>query len=167
MPFNVFQLLYNLSCAIIKSKYRSTLHTETPGSQHLLREFVIKSIIYIIAFQQAIRIHHTAIYTQRYAHIIKKTVLNWLTYSALLKYIQHHDRKCSLNSCCISRPFLIFMHADLSWHQLYLMISRSTIPDFIRIAAKLKEFGEIHIRKGARFLGQTTKPRLASSNVSM
>ena len=54
------------------------------------------------------------------------------------------------------------MHADLSWDQLQLMVSRSTTPDLIRIAAKLDEFGEIHIRKGARLFGpaakQKTKP---------
>lgn len=68
--------------------------------------------------------------------------------------------------CCAYRPFLILVHADMSWNQLHLMISRSTTPDLVRIAAKLDEFGEIHIRKGARLFGPTVMVKTKSTDIS-
>ena len=38
------------------------------------------------------------------------------------------------------RPAIVFVHGDLSWDKLHLMISRSTTPDLVKMAAKLEEF---------------------------
>ena len=38
------------------------------------------------------------------------------------------------------RPAIVFVHGDLSWDKLHLMISRSTTPDLVKMASKLEEF---------------------------
>ena len=39
-----------------------------------------------------------------------------------------------------ARPAMIFMHGDLGWDQLQLMISKSTTADLLKMFYKLEEF---------------------------
>jgi len=38
------------------------------------------------------------------------------------------------------RSVLVFVHGDLTWGRLHLMISRSTTPELIKMVHKLEEF---------------------------
>jgi len=41
---------------------------------------------------------------------------------------------------CACRSVLVFVHGDLTWDRLHLMISRSTTPELIKMVHKLEEF---------------------------
>jgi len=69
------------------------------------------------------------------------------------------------------RPVLIFMHGDLSWDLMHLMISRSTTPDLLRMFTKLDEFFRLHIKSSAHVLSslgpvQKPKPSKRKSDLS-
>jgi len=44
---------------------------------------------------------------------------------------------CMFVSC---RSVLVFVHGDLTWDRLHLMISRSTTPELVKMLHKLEEF---------------------------
>ena len=46
----------------------------------------------------------------------------------------------------------MFVHGDLSWDKLHLMISRSTTPDIVKMASKLEEFFSQQFHSSKRVL---------------
>ncbi|XP_046402633.1 transmembrane protein KIAA1109 isoform X3 [Ischnura elegans] len=52
----------------------------------------------------------------------------------------HHGRRPSDAFVPTKRPAMIFMHGDLGWDQLQLMISKSTTADLLKMFYKLEEF---------------------------
>lgn len=48
------------------------------------------------------------------------------------------------------RPASIYMHGSLKWDQMQMLMSKSTSPDFIKIAAKLEEFFTQQLHSGKR-----------------
>lgn len=53
------------------------------------------------------------------------------------------------------RPAMIFMHGDLSWDQLQIMISRSTTVDLLKMYYKLEEFFTQQFKSSKRvFMGR-------------
>ncbi|CAB3237699.1 unnamed protein product [Arctia plantaginis] len=55
----------------------------------------------------------------------------WL---ARAKHPPHHPHRPT------SRPAIILTHGTLSWHQLQILMSRSTTPDLLKMQLKLEEF---------------------------
>lgn len=53
------------------------------------------------------------------------------------------------------RPAMIFMHGDLSWDQLQVMMSRSTTVDLLKMYYKLEEFFTQQFKSSKRvFMGR-------------
>ena len=59
-------------------------------------------------------------------------------------------RRKSLASSPTKRPAMIFIHGDLGWDQLQLMISKSTTADLIKMYLKLDEFFQQQFRSSRR-----------------
>ena len=60
------------------------------------------------------------------------------------------SRRSSLASMPTKRPAMIFIHGDLGWDQLQLMISKSTTADLIKMYLKLDEFFQQQFRSSRR-----------------
>ena len=63
------------------------------------------------------------------------------------------------------RPAMIFMHGDLGWDQLQLMISRSTTADLLKMFYKLEEFFSQQFKSSKRVFS-SLQPRTHSKNSS-
>ena len=59
-------------------------------------------------------------------------------------------RRTSIASSPTKRPAMIFIHGDLGWDQLQLMISKSTTADLIKMYLKLDEFFQQQFRSSRR-----------------
>jgi Fragile site-associated protein C-terminus len=59
-------------------------------------------------------------------------------------------RRSSLASSPTKRPAMIFIHGDLGWDQLQLMMSKSTTADLIKMYLKLDEFFQQQFRSSRR-----------------
>jgi len=59
------------------------------------------------------------------------------SFSQQVKYNNEYLRSLRLASY---RSVLVFVHGDLTWDRLHLMISRSTTPELIKMLHKLEEF---------------------------
>lgn len=67
---------------------------------------------------------------------------------------------CLINvtySCC--RPAMIFMHGDMGWDQLQLMISKSTTVDLLKMYYKLDEFFSQQFKSSKRVFSSLGTPR--------
>ena len=56
------------------------------------------------------------------------------------------------------RPAMIFIHGDLGWDQLQLMISKSTTADLIKMYLKLDEFFQQQFRSSRRIFSTFASP---------
>ncbi|GAB6024106.1 hypothetical protein CHUAL_008817 [Chamberlinius hualienensis] len=56
------------------------------------------------------------------------------------------------NDLPTKRPALIFIHGDMAWDQLQIMISRSTTPDLLKMNSKLEEFFAQQFQSSKRML---------------
>jgi hypothetical protein len=61
---------------------------------------------------------------------------------------------------------MIFMHGDLGWDQLQLMISRSTTADLLKMFYKLEEFFSQQFKSSKRVLS-SLQPRTHPKNSSL
>lgn len=50
------------------------------------------------------------------------------------------------------RPAILFVHGMLDWDKFHMMISRSTTPDLLKMAAKLEEFFIMYLTNSKRVL---------------
>ncbi|XP_036364401.1 transmembrane protein KIAA1109 homolog isoform X4 [Octopus sinensis] len=50
------------------------------------------------------------------------------------------------------RPAILFVHGTLDWDKFHIMISRSTTPDLLKMAAKLEEFFTTYLTNSKRVL---------------
>lgn len=57
------------------------------------------------------------------------------------------------------RPGIVFMHGDLGWDQLQLMISKSTSSDIIKMYSKLEEFFSQQFKSSKRVFSSLQDPR--------
>lgn len=64
------------------------------------------------------------------------------------------------------RPAIIFMHGDLGWDQLQLMISKSTTADLLKMFYKLDEFFSQQFKSSKRVFSslQPKHPRMNNSS---
>lgn len=62
-----------------------------------------------------------------------------------------------------SRPAMIFMHGDLGWDQLQLMISKSTTADLLKMFYKLEEFFSQQFKSSKRVFS-SLQPRAARAS---
>jgi hypothetical protein len=60
---------------------------------------------------------------------------------------------------------MIFMHGDLGWDQLQLMISRSTTADLLKMFYKLEEFFSQQFKSSKRVFS-SLQPRTHAKNSS-
>ncbi|XP_059485480.1 bridge-like lipid transfer protein family member 1 isoform X2 [Neocloeon triangulifer] len=76
----------------------------------------------------------------------------------------HHQLASSSQDVPTRRPATIFMHGDLGWDQLQLMISRSTTADLLKMFYKLEEFFSQQFKSSKRVFSSlqptTKKPSL-------
>lgn len=64
----------------------------------------------------------------------------------------------------IKRPGIVFMHGDLGWDQLQLMISKSTSSDIIKMYSKLEEFFSQQFKSSKRVFSSLQDPRESVNN---
>lgn len=57
------------------------------------------------------------------------------------------------------RPGIVFMHGDLGWDQLQLMISKSTSSDIMKMYYKLEEFFSQQFKSSKRVFSSLHEPR--------
>lgn len=62
------------------------------------------------------------------------------------------------------RPGIVFMHGDLGWDQLQLMISKSTSSDIIKMYSKLEEFFSQQFKSSKRVFSSLQDPRESIGN---
>lgn len=62
------------------------------------------------------------------------------------------------------RPGIVFMHGDLGWDQLQLMISKSTSSDIMKMYYKLEEFFSQQFKSSKRVFSSLQDPRETISN---
>jgi hypothetical protein len=62
------------------------------------------------------------------------------------------------------RPGIVFMHGDLGWDQLQLMISKSTSSDIMKMYYKLEEFFSQQFKSSKRVFSSLQDPRESISN---
>ena len=62
-----------------------------------------------------------------------------------------------------SRPAIIFMHGDLGWDQLQIMISKSTTADLLKMFYKLDEFFSQQFKSSKRVFS-SLQPRYQKIN---
>lgn len=75
---------------------------------------------------------------------------------------------CMLLQSCYKlcyRPAMIFMHGDLGWDQLQLMISKSTTADLLKMFYKLEEFFSQQFKSSKRVFS-SLQPRTHPKNSS-
>jgi hypothetical protein len=83
-------------------------------------------------------------------------------------------RRTSIASSPTKRPAMIFIHGDLGWDQLQLMISKSTTADLIKMYLKLDEFFQQQFRSSRRIFstlsatggGHSVRRKGAAKNVA-
>jgi hypothetical protein len=83
-------------------------------------------------------------------------------------------RRTSIASSPTKRPAMIFIHGDLGWDQLQLMISKSTTADLIKMYLKLDEFFQQQFRSSRRIFstlsatggGHSIRRKGAAKNVA-
>lgn len=68
---------------------------------------------------------------------------------------------------CSYRPAIIFMHGDLGWDQLQVMISKSTTADLLKMFYKLDEFFSQQFKSSKRVFSslQTKHQRMSNSSI--
>ena len=59
----------------------------------------------------------------------------------------------------------IYMHGELAWNDLKVMICRSTTPDFLKMISKIQEFFAQQHRNSMRALSSLNTPSLRSGNI--
>ena len=57
------------------------------------------------------------------------------------------------------RPAQVFVIGKLNWDQLYMMITKSTTPDLIKMAARCDEYYRQQIKSSRRVFGATDHKR--------
>lgn len=62
------------------------------------------------------------------------------------------------------RPGIVFMHGDLGWDQLQLMISKSTSSDIMKMYSKLEEFFSQQFKSSKRVFSSLQDPRESIGN---
>lgn len=62
------------------------------------------------------------------------------------------------------RPGIVFMHGDLGWDQLQLMISKSTSSDIMKMYYKLEEFFSQQFKSSKRVFSSLQDPRESIGN---
>lgn len=62
------------------------------------------------------------------------------------------------------RPGVVFMHGDLGWDQLQLMISKSTSSDIMKMFCKLEEFFSQQFKSSKRVFSSLQDPRESIGN---
>lgn len=62
------------------------------------------------------------------------------------------------------RPGIVFMHGNLGWDQLQLMISKSTSSDIIKMYSKLEEFFSQQFKSSKRVFSSLQDPRESIGN---
>lgn len=74
------------------------------------------------------------------------------------------NRESARESIPTRRPATIFMHGNLTWDQLQIMISKSTTADLLKMFNKLEEFFSQQFNSSKRafsgFAGSTRPPRV-------
>jgi len=77
------------------------------------------------------------------------------------------NRKTSIDAFSPTRrPAMIFMHGDLGWDQLQLMISKSTTVDLLKMYSKLDEFFSQQFKSSKRVFSALGNSRNKSNSVS-
>lgn len=64
------------------------------------------------------------------------------------------------------RPAMIFMHGDMGWDQLQLMISKSTTVDLLKMHYKLDEFFSQQFKSSKRVFSALGSSRPSGNNGS-
>ncbi|XP_069702783.1 bridge-like lipid transfer protein family member 1 isoform X3 [Periplaneta americana] len=77
----------------------------------------------------------------------------------------NRSKKSSENFIPTRRPAMIFMHGDLGWDQLQLMISKSTTADLLKMFYKLEEFFSQQFKSSKRVFS-SLQPRTHPKNSS-
>lgn len=70
----------------------------------------------------------------------------------LCKNLVFHFNKNCIFFLFLSRPAILFVHGTLDWDKFHIMISRSTTPDLLKMAAKLEEFFTTYLTNSKRVL---------------
>ncbi|XP_059220167.1 bridge-like lipid transfer protein family member 1 isoform X8 [Stomoxys calcitrans] len=75
-------------------------------------------------------------------------------------------KSCATDDASVAPKAIIFVHGDLSWDQLQIMISKSTTADLLKMYYKLEEFFTQQFKSSKRVFS-SLEPRLHERNTSM
>lgn len=85
----------------------------------------------------------------------------------LIRPVKMPTRRSSIaaSTSPTKRPAMIFIHGDLGWDQLQLMISKSTTADLIKMYLKLDEFFQQQFRSSRRIFSTIASSAVGANSI--